>query len=192
MRLIFQVLPLALGAALLAPAQPLSLQFDPAQTKVDFTLGATLHTVHGSFQLKRGEIRFDSATGQAQGELVVDATSGATGSDSRDGNMHKNILESSRYPEIVFRPDRVDGKIAAEGTSQVQLHGMFRIHGADHELTVPVTVETAPGKYDATARFQIPYVKWGMKNASTFILRVSDKVDLTVHTVAHAPLQGSL
>ena len=65
----------------------------------------------------------------------------------------------------------------------MQLHGTFRMHGADHEMTVPVQVEAADGRYTATARFQVPYLKWGMKNAGTFILRVSDKVDLTVHTV---------
>jgi len=27
-------------------------------------------------------------------------------------------------------------------------------------------------------------VKWGMKNPSTFVLRVDDHVELTVHTVA--------
>jgi polyisoprenoid-binding protein YceI len=190
MRIIRNLLPLAIGAALLAPAAT-SLELDPAQTKVEFTLGATLHTVHGSFQFKRGDLRFDPATGQAGGELVVDTASGATGNDSRDANMHKNILESGRYPEIVFRPDRVEGKVAAEGASKLQLHGTFRIHGADHEMTVPVDVEAASGKYTATARFQVPYVKWGMKNASTFILRVSDKVDLTVRTVLTIPAPGS-
>jgi polyisoprenoid-binding protein YceI len=190
MRIILSFIPLALGAALLAPAAT-SLEFDPGQTKVEFTLGATLHTVHGSFQFKRGDLRFDPATGQAEGELVVDTASGATGSDSRDANMHKNILESSRYPEIVFRPDRVEGKVAAEGASKVQLHGTFRMQGADHEMTVPVEVEAAGGKYTATARFQVPYVKWGMKNASTFILRVSDTVDLTVRTVLTIPAPGS-
>jgi hypothetical protein len=30
----------------------------------------------------------------------------------------------------------------------------------------------------------VPYIKWGMKNPSTFILRVSDKVEITVETAA--------
>jgi len=60
-------------------AQQRSFTFDPPQTRVDFTLGDVLHTVHGEFRLKRGTIQLDSSSGTASGELVVDATSGDSG-----------------------------------------------------------------------------------------------------------------
>jgi polyisoprenoid-binding protein YceI len=167
-------------------AQTIALECDPAQSKVEFMVGSTLHTVHGSFRLKRGAIQFDPETGKAGGELVVDAASGASGNDARDRRMHKEILQSDRYQEIVFRPDRVEGKVAAEGASKVQLHGIFSIHGTDHEMAVPVEVQAAGGEYTATAHFVVPYIKWGMKNPSSFILRVSGEVELTVHTAARA------
>jgi polyisoprenoid-binding protein YceI len=167
-----------------APAQ--LLQFDPAQTTVEFTLSDVLHTVHGTFKLKHGDIRIDAATGAVAGEIVVDATSGDSGSAARDRRMHANILESSRYPEIVFRPDRLEGTIPKQGTAALKIHGMFRIHGADHEITLPADVEAAGGQYTATLHFVVPYVQWGMKNPSTLFLRVSDKVDITVKTVAKA------
>ena len=178
----------ACALALISPlaAQDLSLEMDPAQSKVDFTLGDVLHTVRGSFQFKRGAIRFDPASGKASGELLVDARSGASGNDTRDRKMHKEILESQRFPDIVFRPDLVEGKLAPQGVSQMQVHGVFAIHGAEHELTAPVEVRVAGGKYDITARFAVPYQKWGIKNPSTFFLRVEDHVDITVHTVANA------
>jgi polyisoprenoid-binding protein YceI len=157
---------------------------DPAGTKVEFTLGDVLHTVHGTFALKRANIRFDPATGQAAGEMVVDATSGASGSAARDRRMHKEILESARYPDIVFRPTRVEGRVAPQGTSQVQVHGTFGIHGADHEIVMPAEVEAAAGEYKLFAHFEVPYVKWGMKNPSNFILRVNDKVEIGIHAVA--------
>jgi polyisoprenoid-binding protein YceI len=172
-------------SAPLLKAQETEFQIDPAQTKIEFTLGSVLHTVHGTFQLKGGNLRFDPATGKASGELVVDARSGASGSNARDSRMHKDILESQRFPEIVFRPDRIEGKVASAGVSQVVIHGVFTIHGGQHELAVPAEVQAAAGKYGVTAHFEVPYQKWGMKNPSTFILRVNDKVDLTVQTVAH-------
>ena len=119
------------------------------------------------------------------GELVVDAASGESGSPARDKRMHASILESAKYPEIVFRPDRVDGKVAPEGRSEVQVHGVFAIHGVEHEMLVPAAIGAADGQYNVTVTFEVPYVKWGMKNPSTLMLRVNDKVDIIVQTVAH-------
>jgi polyisoprenoid-binding protein YceI len=175
-----------LAAASSIPAENTVLQIDPSRTKVEFTVADVLHTVHGNFLLKRGDIRFDAATGKASGELVVDAASGDSGSGARDRNMHNNVLESARYPEIVFRPDRVEGKVAPRGASKVALHGTFSIHGAEHDITLPVEVEAADGQYTATMAFAVPYVQWGMKNPSTLFLRVSDKVEINIHTVARA------
>src|SRR5436189_5086017 len=87
-----------------------SLVVDTTQTKVEFTLPSLLHTVHGEFRLKRGALTFDAASGKVSGELVVDAISGASGNESRDKRMHAAILESAKYPDVVFRPDRGDGK----------------------------------------------------------------------------------
>jgi len=166
-----------------APAQT-ALEFNPAETKVEFTLGDVLHTVHGTFALKRGNLRFDPATGVVSGELVVDATTGASGSGARDKRMHANVLESTRFPEIVFRPDRVEGTVAPQGPSKVQMHGMFGIHGAEHEIVMPLEVNAKDGVYTATATFAVPYVKWGMKDPSNLILKVKDHVDIVIRTVA--------
>lgn len=174
----------SLFATAVLSAQPVVLQMDPGQTKVEFTLGDILHTVHGVFALKRGDLSFDPITGKAEGELVIDAASGDSGSNARDSRMKKNILETDRFPEIVFRPDRVEGKVSPRGASQVQLHGIFSIHGQDHEIAFPVAVESSNGQYEATAHFEVPYVKWGMRNPSTLFLRVNDKVEITIHTVA--------
>jgi polyisoprenoid-binding protein YceI len=185
--LISAAMMLAAGSSI--PAQVATFEIDPAKTKVEFTLADVLHTVHGTFQLKRGNLRFDPATGKASGELVVDAASGNSGNGTRDHKMNRDILQTDRYPEIVFQPDRLDGKIAAEGASQVQMHGVFRIHGADHELVIPLEVQAADGQYTANTHFSVPYVQWGMKNPSTLFLRVSDKVEITIHTAARPPRQ---
>lgn len=187
MRLIHTLL---LPALLLASTEA-PLDIPPAQAQVAFTLGDVLHTVHGTFALKHGALRFDPETGNASGEIVVDAASGNSGSGARDHRMNANILESAKYPEIAFRPDRVDGKVAPNGASDATLHGVFSIHGGDHEMTVPIHVFAAAGHYNVTAHFVVPYVKWGMKNPSTFILRVSDKVDIDVKLTAQ-PLSTSV
>ena len=168
-------------------AQEVTLNFDPAQTTVDFTLGDVLHTVHGSFRLKTGQVRFDPATNSISGELVVDAPSGNSGSTGRDRKMHKEILQSVRYPEVTFRPDRVDGKVLASGRSAVQVHGMFGILGVEHEITIPAQVELAPDHWSLAVHFAVPYVKWGLKDPSTFILRVEKTVDIDLNARGPSP-----
>lgn len=165
-----------------ACAQGYVVNLDPAQTKVEFTLGTTLHTVHGTFQLKNGQIHFDEATGKASGTLVVDARSADTDNKSRDKKMHQEILESQKYPEIVFTPQQVHGTFDPQKASQVDVAGTFRIHGQDHDLTMTIAVQPAsPTRLQCDTHFTIPYVKWGMKDASTFLLHADDTVDLEIH-----------
>ncbi|HKM46547.1 MAG TPA: YceI family protein [Terriglobales bacterium] len=162
-------------------SRELLLQLDPAGSGAEITLAGNLHTVKGSFLLKRGVIHFDPATGKASGEIAFDATSGKTGNSSRDNKMHKDVIESERYPEIVFRPDRADGTLATSGVSALQVHGMFTMHGAEHEVTFPVEVTFAGSAWSAQASFQVPYVRWGMKNPSVLFLRVDDLVQVRFH-----------
>jgi polyisoprenoid-binding protein YceI len=177
-------------AAAAAQSQELRLHFDPSKTTIAFTLGDVLHTVHGSFQLKSGDVEYKIVGKSVSGNLIVDATSGQSGNHSRDRKMHKEILQSDQYPVISFRPDRVDGNVAALGTSNIQVHGMFSIHGADHELTMPIKVEVFPDHWIADSHFTIPYVKWGIKNPSTFVLRVSESVEIDVHASGANPSSG--
>jgi polyisoprenoid-binding protein YceI len=164
-----------------SPAQEILLQLDPAKSGADIVLVGNLHTVDGSFSLKYGAIRFNPATGKTSGEVVFDATSGKTGNSSRDNKMHKDVIQSRRYPEIVFHPDRADGALSTFGDSTLQVHGMFVIHGGEHEVTFPVQVNLTGTAWTAKASFQVPYVKWGMKNPSALFLRVGDTVQVQFH-----------
>ncbi len=173
-------------AAPRGPASDVVFALDVAQSKVTWSLGTTFHTVHGSFALKKGTLRLDPATGKASGEIIVDAASGKSGNDSRDKKMHKEVLESGRYPEVVFRPDRVEGKIAPQGTSTMQVHGILVLHGSEHALTVPVQAELAADHWTGNAKFSVPFIDWGLKNPSTFFNKVSHEVEIELE------LEGSL
>ena len=74
---------LLFSAAVPVMAQQVQVTLDPAQTRIEWTLGATLHVVHGTFKLRSGQMSYDPATGQASGEFVVDAASGQTGEAAR-------------------------------------------------------------------------------------------------------------
>jgi polyisoprenoid-binding protein YceI len=183
------ILLLAVG---LRAATSMSLDLDPAKTEVQFTLHDVLHTVHGTFKLKKGSIQFDPVSGAASGEILVDVASGASGSDARDSRMHKQILESKRFPEATFKPDHVDGKLSAEGQSQMDVHGLLKIHGADHDLTLHFQVARSGDQYIVSTHFTIPYVEWGMKDPSNFLLKVDKTVDIDIKATTAGILVNSI
>ena len=172
-------------ASMAAAAQEIALQMDPKRSTINFTLADVLHTVRGTFQLKRGDLHLDPVSGKLRGEIVVDAKSGVSGNAMRDRKMHREVLESDRYPEIVFRPDRVEGTVSLSGQSSIYIDGIFSIHGKEHERRVPAEVKTGPGDWTATLHFAVPYAMWGMKNPSTLFLKVSESVDIDLTTSGH-------
>jgi len=171
------------------PAREIILETDPSQSKVHWTLESTVHTVHGSFAFKKGNLQLDTSTGKASGEIIVDATSGNSGNDGRDRKMHKDVLESARFTEVIFRPDHVEGRIAPQGVLTVQVHGFLVLHGSEHELTVPVQAEFEGDHWTASARFNVPFIDWGLKNPSNFFLRVnhSVQIDLELKGIVQNP-----
>ena len=181
----------ALTFAPAACAQAYVVNLDPAQTKITLTLDTTLHQVHGTFQLKSGQIHFDAASGKASGAIIVDARSGDTDNKSRDKKMHQEILESAKYPEIVFTPQQVRGSFDPQKASQVDVAGTFRIHGQDHDVTMTFAVQPASAaQLHCDTHFAIPYIKWGMKDPGTFLLHASDTVELEINATAQiAPEQ---
>jgi polyisoprenoid-binding protein YceI len=173
------VLVISVGAAARAAEQTLTL--DPAASEIDFELGATLHSADGSVKLEQGTIRFDADSGAASGEIVVDATSANTGSGSRDRNMHADVLESGRFPKIVFRPERLDVKRRDAASADVVLLGALDMHGQQHPLSLPAKLALRDGRLVVDAKFEVPYVEWGMRDYSNFVLRVDRHVTVTVH-----------
>jgi polyisoprenoid-binding protein YceI len=161
-----------------AATSEIVLTIDPAQSKVHWILDSTLHTVHGTFALKSGTLHFDPQTGKARGEIIVYAPSGESGNSSRDKRMHKEILETAKYPEVVFRPQQVEGSVLRSGTSDVKLSGVFSIHGVDHALTAEVHANLSGDHWSGTGKFQVPYISWGIKDPSNFLLKVKPVVDV--------------
>jgi hypothetical protein len=172
---------LVIASALWAQAQNkgLKVTLDPAQTEIHWTLSGNMHTTHGTFKLKSGEFFFNPATGVAEGEILVDATSGESGDEARDKRMQEDVLQSNRYPAIFFHPNQIKGEFrSAEGIQQLEGVGTFNIHGADHPLSLPLKVQVATGAVTVTTKFTVPYVAWGMKDPSKFLFRVSKQVDI--------------
>jgi polyisoprenoid-binding protein YceI len=171
-------------AILAAPARAQRgiFELDPAQSAVRFTLKTSLHTVHGTFEFKSGTVTM-GPDAKLSGLLVADATSGQSGDKGRDSKMHKEILESQKFPEITFAPQKFDGHFDPHGESHLQVTGTFRLHGQDHELVAPVAVEVSDSQVTFDSAVTIPYIAWRLKNPSVFIIRASDMVQVSIHAV---------
>ena len=57
------------------------------------------------------------------------------------------------------------------------------MHGKSKPVTMPLDVQLQNGIGSADGSFSVKYQEWGMKNPSTFILRVNDTVHIHVHAV---------
>ena len=167
------------GAQATSPAPALSRLFrlDPEASQVRFSLGATLHTVHGSALLLRGEIRV-SNDGAVSGEILVQARSLDTANKRRDRKMHTRVLESEHYPEIALEVTGLSGVVPREGEAAIVVQGNFLLHGGKHPIRIPLQVSIEDGRFAATGEFTVPYVAWGLRDPSSFVLRVAKEVQI--------------
>jgi polyisoprenoid-binding protein YceI len=174
----------------IAAAQQVQVTLNPADTQIAISVHDVHGEVHGSFKLKSGSVLFDRANGSASGEIVVDAASGVTGNSTRDHKMNHDVLESQRYPDIIFAPTKITGEVLALGNSNIQVQGMFRIHGTSHEITLAMPVQISGEKLAATTTFVVPYESWGMKNPSLLFLRVDGKAEVSIKTTGRIVLMN--
>ena len=179
------VLGLLATSALAASAQELAVDVDTSKTQVAFILKDVLHTVRGTFRVQQGRVFMDAASGAMSGSIVVDAASGNSGSNARDKKMTRDILQAQQFPEIRFEPSNEVGPIQPAGASDIQITGLFFIHGQSHKITIPIHLQVSANEVTASGVFEVPYVAWGMKNPSNFLLKVNNSVQIEVNAVGH-------
>jgi polyisoprenoid-binding protein YceI len=159
-------------------AQHQTFTLDPAASTVRFSLAGTGHEVHGTFHVQTGAVGIDRGGSQISGSIVVSAASGDSGDDGRDKNMRNNVLDVSHFADVTFQPKSFTGTLAVAGDSTIQVSGVFTLHGTPHDITVPMDIHIEGAKLTAKGKFAVPYVKWGLKDPSVFILRVAKEVDI--------------
>jgi polyisoprenoid-binding protein YceI len=172
-------LPALLGIPIVF-AQSKTLTVKPDQSEVVFSLGDVLHSVHGTFHVESGSVQFELNSPQMTGSVVVAAGSGKSGNDTRDHRMSADVLNAPQFAEVTFNPKHLNGSISATGDSTVQVDGVFTLHGTPHDLTVPMQIHIEGESCTAKTHFTIPYVKWGLKDPSTFLLHVSKEVNMDI------------
>jgi polyisoprenoid-binding protein YceI len=162
-------------------AQQQTFTINPAASSIGFALTGSGHEVHGTFHVTGGAIQYDGNAPKMSGSVVVSAGSGDSGDKGRDKNMHEKVLEIDRFADITFQPQSYSGTIAPSGDSAIQVSGVFTLHGTPHDLTVPMQVHIDGQNVTAKGSFVVPYVKWGLKDPSIFVLKVAKEVHIDLN-----------
>jgi polyisoprenoid-binding protein YceI len=168
-----------------AVAQHQTFTAAPDASNVQFTLSGSDHGTHGSFHVKDGRIDFDRSAATISGTIDVAAGSGSSGNQSRDKKMTNEVLDVTHFADVTFVPHSYQGSLAAAGDSTIQVSGTFTLHGTPHEITVPVQIHLDGDNCTVKTHFTVPYVKWGLKDPSVFILKVAKEVDIDLTLVGH-------
>jgi polyisoprenoid-binding protein YceI len=179
------VLALSLALASVAFAQHQTFTVNVDSSRVAFALGGNTHHVDGTFHVQSGSIDFDRSAQTISGSVVVAAGSGNSGDQGRDKKMNSDVLDVAHFAEVAFVPKSYQGTIAASGDSAIQVAGVFTLHGAPHDLTVPMQIHIDGSALTAKTHFQVPYVQWGLKDPSIFILKVAKVVDIDLALVGY-------
>jgi polyisoprenoid-binding protein YceI len=166
--------------ASLACAQQQTLTVNAAHSQVGFTLSDPLHMVNGTFQVQQGEITFNAGDGTMKGSIAVDPASGASGNATRDRKMTQDQMQAKKYRSVTFTPQHFSGTLNRQGDSNINVSGTFVLLGKPHEIMVPMKVHRQGSDLRVTGSFEVPFVEWGVKDPSVFLLRVNKQVTVNL------------
>ena len=97
------------------------------------------------------------------------------------------VLETAKYPEIIFRSTDVKGKPVAGGQYQLRIGGDLTMHGVTRHIVIPATVTLNGGDLRAQGEFTLSRSDFNVKATSALhgTIRVRDKLKFTFDIVAH-------
>jgi polyisoprenoid-binding protein YceI len=177
-RTLLGLLPFLFTPFALAQHQTFNIKADASS--VAFTLPSNHDTTDGTFRVQKGTVDFDRATPSLSGLIVVSASSGNTGNASRDKKMLNDVLQASKFADVTFAPQNYSGTLHPVGDSTLHVTGIFTLHGAAHTMTVPMQMHIEGNNLTVKTTFKVPYVEWGLKDPSWFVLKVAKEVEVNL------------
>ncbi len=142
----------------------------------------------------KGEIHFDPAhIEKSTMHLAIRAdslsvTDNISDKDRRDieGDMRGKVLETDKYPEIVFDVSGVTVNKTDGGQSNVILNGQLTLHGVTRPQRVPATLAVTGDMLRAFGEFPLRQTDYNIKPVSAVGggLKVKDEVKFTFDIVA--------
>jgi polyisoprenoid-binding protein YceI len=163
----------ALGAgAVEGPAHPLHYKVEVAGSSVRWELPATFEPIKGVVPLFHGSIEanpLSSGAWDVKARIVVPAAAMRTGNRRRDRTLREKVLETARYPEIVFEIRQFTGDLSRFRPGQtfpVQVVGDLTVHGKTATVQLPVDVSVFPRAVVLTGSFPVRWKAYGLQDPS--------------------------
>jgi polyisoprenoid-binding protein YceI len=168
-----------------------------AEVDVGTLLSPVAHDHVISAQDLRGEVRLPPHNLEAASlEMNVRADSLVeTGRDfgqrDREGvnrAVREEALETSRYPEIVFKSTRISMKSLGEGQYQAKITGVLALHGVTKSISFPAQVKVEGNILRATGEFRVLHADFNIRklSAGAGVLTAKDPIKLSFDVRANA------
>jgi polyisoprenoid-binding protein YceI len=99
--------------------------------------------------------------------------------------MRNDVLETARYPDIVFQSTGASATRLEEGKYQAKITGNLTLHGTTHTVTVNARLDFGTDEFHAVGEFPIRQSQFGIKPVSVAggTIKVKDEVKLSFDIV---------
>jgi YceI-like domain len=174
------------------PTRPLRYRIEVAGSSVRWELPASFRPIMGIVPLFHGFVEavpLSSGAWDIRSRIVVPAASMRTGSRLRDRTLREKVLETDRFPEIVFELRRFTGDLSRFRPGEafsVQVAGDLTVHGKTARVQLPVEVSVFPGAVFLRGSFPVHWKSYGLQDPSfPVVARVKEpmQVDFRLRAV---------
>jgi len=100
--------------------------------------------------------------------------------------MNQEVLESAKYPAIVFEGTAISANQIGEGRYQVKVNGNLSLHGVTRSLTVPGQLSILGDMFRASGEFPLSQASYGIQPVSVAggTLKLKDELKFKFDIVA--------
>lgn len=104
-----------------------------------------------------------------------------------EGTMREEVLEITKYPEIVFKSTGITANKTGDGQYQARISGELTLHGVTRPLTINAQLEFGDKTLRARGSFAVKQSSFDIKPVSVAggTIKVKDELKFSFDIVAH-------
>jgi len=170
-------------------------KIDPAQSEAHYEVSETffqgnrLNLAIGRTKGIAGEVRVDFANpaNSQIGTVVIDVSQLTSDEDRRDNFIRRNALQSSQYPQVTFKPTKIEGlpaSVKPGDTLTLKVTGDLTVKETTKPVTFDVTLTANQDKVTGTGSTEIALSDFGAGPIQIAMLQTEDKAKLVFDFVA--------